>query len=374
MRLFFVLIFFVNFLVCGVVCGHVYDLLKPFRLKYAIIGLFILCSLALILSRTWGKALPLELNAFIARLGYCWMALMPYALVWSFLCLVLRIFKWQPVLETHRLYFFLGETFICLLILSLGSYLAYHPIIRHYQIQTPKHISLKAVHITDVHLGFMNTEGMFNRIVAKIEALEPDILLITGDFLENERSYAMLNDLGRALRKTNFPLGIWAVKGNHEYIAGIDQSAQYMASLGIKTLRDSSVVIDGKLLLIGREDRSVRRISGKNPQTLTALLDSTVENHTSVRDIIPEKLTILLTHQTPSHQEYENQNIDLVLSGHTHAGQLFPFNLVVKKFNEISYGLQKRGNAYFYVSSGAGIWGPPVRIGTYSEIVVFEIN
>ena len=81
-----------------------------------------------------------------------------------------------------------------------------------------------------------------------------------------------------------------------------------------------------------------------------------------------------MTHQIKDHKEYENRDIDLVLSGHTHFGQIFPFNLITKKMFDIAYGLQKRGNTYIYVSSGTGIWGFPMRIGTKSEIVVFEIG
>ena len=173
-----------------------------------------------------------------------------------------------------------------------------------------------------------------------------------------------------------------------------------MHSLGIKTLRDSTILIDDKILLVGQEDRSIRRI-GKTPLPLDDLLGARVscpqntecrrdacvprddllgvrvscpQNKECRRDACAPRYTILLSHQIHDHSIYENKNLDLVLSGHTHNGQLFPFNFIVNKVYDIGYGLQKRGDAYFYVSSGTWIWGPPMRIGTKSEIVVININ
>jgi hypothetical protein len=225
-----------------------------------------------------------------------------------------------------------------------------------------------------MHLGFMNNEKRFSRIVDQIEQINPDIVFITGDFLENEHNYAVIKDIGAPLHRLNPVYGIWGVVGNHEYIAGIDRSLAYMSDLGINILRDSTVVIDNNILIIGQEDSSMARRRNIQLKTLDELKDNEIKPESTVRDLMPQKLTIVLSHYIKDHTIYEHQGFDLVLSGHTHDGQFFPWNLVTRRLNCISYGLERKGDSHFYVSSGTGIWGPAFRLGTKSEIVVFDIK
>ena len=353
---------------------HMMDVLKPFKVKYIVLVLYIVLSLAMLLGRALSSLIPLELGAMTVRLGYAWISLLTFTSVWSLTFIILRLCKIGPIAEKSRMILFIGEIFICSLILIVGYINAYNVKIVKHQIQCNKGVNLKIVQISDVHLGYMNSEKQFSRIVDMINLLNPDILFITGDFLENENSYAERKNIGKSIERVNAKLGVWAVTGNHEYISGIDKSMKYMKSLGINVISDSCVTIGNDLLVIGQEDPAKTWRTQKAPLPLDQILSQKFENEKDINDLINERVTIVLTHQVKDHAIYENKGIDLVLSGHTHDGQFFPWNLAVRKIYDISYGLVKRGDSYFYVSSGAGIWGPAMRLGTISEIVMLEIR
>jgi len=374
MRSFFTTFFGAYFGATLFVILHMMDVLKPFKIKYLVLTIYLLMGAAVFLGRVWGKYLPLELSACLTRIGYVWMSILTYMFLWSIVWIVLRFLNIGPVLNTHRVLFFLGEVATCLIVLFVGYLNAYNVRIVRHQIETETDTNIRIVQISDTHLGFMNSERQFKKIIDKINTIDADILFITGDFLENEHNFAVIKGIGHSIKNLNIPLGIWAVTGNHEYIAGIERSMDYMNSLGINVLRDSSVILENGLMLIGREDRTLERRGGKSPMSLEELMAQKISGEFSVTELSKEYLTILLTHQVSDHGEYVNKNIDLVLSGHTHFGQLFPYTLVTKRVYDIAYGYEKRGNTHMYVSSGTGIWGPPFRMGTKSEIVVFDIR
>ncbi|MCL1827667.1 MAG: metallophosphoesterase [Candidatus Cloacimonetes bacterium] len=363
MRMFFSVAVIVYSLAMTLAIWHGLDLLKPFRVKYIVAVVVLLWGFSAIFGRFISSGLPLEFSAWLTRIGYVWMGLFAYILLWSAVCLILRAFGIGPATNQGRIVYFVSEISLCLVVFLSGYITAYTPVIVRQSISSDKIDNLKIVLIADNHLGYMNSAKSFGKIIQKIKEIEPDLLLIAGDFLENERNFAKIKDIGCPLREINVTHGIWAVNGNHEYYSGADEANKYVASLGIKVLRDEAVEI-GDILLIGQEDPALRRL-GVDPMSLDFI-------YSPVSDLAKEKYTIVLKHQISDHSIYENKNIDLVLSGHTHNGQLFPFNFIVAKINDIGYGFAKRGGAAFYVTSGAGVWGPPMRIGTKSEIVVFE--
>ncbi|MCL2063052.1 MAG: metallophosphoesterase [Candidatus Cloacimonetes bacterium] len=375
MRAFFLIFICIYFGTSTFVILHTMDVLKPFKIRFLFLILYILLTFAIFLGRIWGNLFPLDVSAWLARLGYIWMGLLVYMFVWSVIWLILRFFSIGPDLAIHRILFFLGEIILCFTIFLVGYTNARNVQVIRHNIGTDKELNIRIVQISDNHLGFMNSEKQFRIIIEKINQLEPDLLLITGDFLENEHNYAIINDIGKSLTSLNISLGIWAILGNHEYISGIETSIDYMKSLGISILRDDSVMIGDSLLLIGQEDQTMQRWVNEPLKGLDDLLSSTIENDDlSVAEIAKNKFTILMTHQIKNHKLYEKKDIDLVLSGHTHFGQYFPFNIITKKLFDIAYGLEKRGGTYMYVSSGTGVWGPPMRLGSRSEIVVFDVK
>jgi len=374
MRFFFGMFMFTYLGASIFVVLHMMDVLRPFRFRYALMAVYILIAFSMMIGRGFGQQMPLFLSMLLTRLGYMWIGLLTYSFVWSLVWLVLRLFHIGPVANRSRLIFFGAEVLVCLLLLLIGNFNAYNVKVTRHQIPTTKNINLRVVQLSDTHLGFQNTQKQMSKIVDKVNEINPDIVFITGDFLENESRIAEIKNMGSPIHRLNPVYGVWAVNGNHEFISGIDNSVRYINSLGINLLRDSTVVIDDDILLIGQEDLSIQRRTQVSRKPIDELIMHQISDDTTVSELIPQKYTIVLSHQIPNHKPYENLGFDLVLSGHTHHGQFFPFNLIVQKMYDIGYGLQKRGNSYFYVTSGTGIWGPAMRIGTVSEIVVFEIG
>jgi len=202
------------------------------------------------------------------------------------------------------------------------------------------------------------------QLVERINALEPDIVLFPGDILDEAIEPVLKYKSGEPLKNIISKYGVYAITGNHEYIGGIDESASYLKSLGIRLLRDSIVLIDNSFYLIGREDRDSRRFHGILRKPLKLLM----------QNIDKSKPVILLDHQPFKLNESEKNGIDFQLSGHTHHGQLWPVNYITEKVYELSWGYIKKGNTHYYVSSGYGTWGPPVRIGNTPELLLIEIK
>ena len=142
-------------------------------------------------------------------------------------------------------------------------------------------------------------------------------------------------------------------------IPGVDKVIRYLENSGIKVLRDSCAVAGNQLLIIGRDD-----LTNKNRKSLASLLEG--------QDASLPRL--VLDHQPHTLGESVQNQVDLHLSGHTHDGQIFPFNYFVSKIYDLGYGFRKTGNTNQYVSSGIGLWGAPIRLGTQSEIVKIKLS
>jgi len=172
-------------------------------------------------------------------------------------------------------------------------------------------------------------------------------------------------NLGRHIQEIRTPLGVYAITGNHEYIGGIQYTLPYLKGINIRMLVDEVVTLPNGIQLVGREDRDSRRMGGEHHpidlKGLTVGLDHS-------------KPVIVMNHQPFHLDEAVEAGADLHLSGHTHNGQLWPLNYLTDAIFELSWGMKKKGNTVFYVSSGFGSWGPPVRVGNYPEVVVFNIK
>jgi predicted MPP superfamily phosphohydrolase len=172
------------------------------------------------------------------------------------------------------------------------------------------------------------------------------------------------HDLGRSLKKLRAPLGVFSITGNHEYIGGAEKAVKYLTEHGITVLRDTAISIDESFYLAGRDDRDKPRFSGKPRKSVAEILQG----------IDKTKPVILMDHQPFKLIDAADAGVDLQLSGHTHHGQLWPFNYITKAIYELSWGYKKINNAHFYVSSGYGGWGPPVRTGNRPELVNIRIH
>ena len=223
---------------------------------------------------------------------------------------------------------------------------------------------LRVVAFSDVHLGTLMGERHLQRIVKKTNALHPDIILIPGDIIDEDIGPVVNSRMGKLLESLHSKYGVFAVTGNHEYIGGVKNAKEYLTQHGVHMLNDTVVRIDQSFYLIGREDRSKNRMSGKARKSLEILTKE-----------IPENAPIILLDHQPYHlNETQKYGVDLQLSGHTHHGQIWPFNYITKWMYELSRGYMKKGNTHFYVSSGVGGWGPPIRTVSRPEILNINIE
>jgi uncharacterized protein len=349
-----------------------YPILKPI---YAI--LFVIIAYGYVFAKLFYKYLsPLAYDVLLG-VGAVWFAFLVYFLLSLLLIDIIRIFDgWFHFLPVyfHNHYEFVKQItaivviIIVGLIVFLGNLNKRNIEIRTLEISIPKGESkideLNIVMASDIHLSPIDGEKLLITIVDKINLLKPDIILLAGDIVDDKAKVLDERGIGESFRKLKSKYGIYSINGNHEFINGVDSCVRYAEKFGIKFLRDSYTLIDNSFYIIGREDGSIKQFSGKKRKSLGEIVKSISTNHPK----------ILLDH-TPFNLEQAEQNkIDLQLSGHTHHGQIWPANLITKLIYEVSWGYKKKGNTHYYVSSGAGTWGPPVRTGSSSEIVNIKVK
>ena len=224
--------------------------------------------------------------------------------------------------------------------------------------------SYKIVQLSDIHIGGLIDEKFIGDIVSRVNNLQPDLVVITGDLIDIKISSAK-----KALKeftKLESTYGTYFIVGNHEYFHGIEEIITTMKSLGIMVLENENVYIGEKdkgFNLAGVYDVFGYRANRYKPDIKKALQNK-----------IDNSPTILLAHQ-PKFIDEVKQGVDLMLSGHTHGGQLYPFRFLVAIVQPYIEGLhQHNENLQIYVNKGTGFWGPPMRLGATSEITEITIQ
>ena len=308
----------------------------------------------------------------IIAVGSYYLAFMAYAFFLVLFMDIYRLlssFSFLPLLGT-TLQAQIWKVGICLIIvlISFGSLNA-----RKAQVVTlslemplgnPAIDSLCAVAVSDIHVGPFINSSRIRGLVDKINGLSPDIVFLVGDIVDESISAAAEEGLTEELKRIKAPLGIYAVPGNHEYYAGIEDVQKYLSRGGVRLLRDEFVVIKDSLILVGREDIMANRLGEEKRRPLSEILREA-----------PKNLPIIVLDHTPINlEEATSQGVVLQLSGHTHNGQMWPFNLITRLIFEKSWGLLQKENTLFYVSCGYGTWGPPVRIGSTPEIILLNLT
>jgi predicted MPP superfamily phosphohydrolase len=220
----------------------------------------------------------------------------------------------------------------------------------------------RIVQITDVHVGPTIGKEFIEAIVAHINALEPDLVAITGDLVDG--SVAELAEHVAPLGKLRARDGVFFVTGNHEYYSGAEAWIAHLGTLGVRVLRNERVRIGGEqgFDLAGIDDVS----SGGHGHG--ADLRSALAGREDAR------ACVLLAHQPRGIELADTLGVDLQLSGHTHGGQMFPWNFLVRLQQPFVEGLHKLARAQIYVSRGTGYWGPPMRLGAPAEITEIELS
>jgi len=220
-----------------------------------------------------------------------------------------------------------------------------------------EHDGLVLVQLSDLHLGTLIGERYLKRVIAQVKGLEPDLVVITGDLVDAE--WDSVEGLVPQLRELRAPLGVYAVSGNHEHYAGIDRCLRLFAEAGFSYLENDHVEIVPGLVLAGVPDARGAAQTGAPGADLAAALEG----------VDPSATVVLLQHAPERESEAAAAGIDLMLVGHTHGAQLWPFHYPVRLVYPHLAGTYRVGDMTLVVSRGAGRWGPPMRLFAPADIV-----
>lgn len=415
---------FITALPLAYLCGTIYILLKLWnclgkscntflwtRIAIMVLMLLIACSLFISIGIR-NSEVPFWIMKLLHTLGSVWMVYMFYLILilipTDIARLALPYLKEAAWFTSTKIFF--GATALVAAVL-IGGYINYiNPKVRHLEISLSARPAteerqeilhkverpLRIVAISDVHLGYGTGKWLTKRYIDLINRQKPHMVLIAGDLIDNSTRPVAHQQLHLELNRLEAPMGIYMVPGNHEYISGIEACKQLLAETSVKILQDSIVTIplqtdicsnakeaaSGPVLkIIGRDDR-INSLRRKSLETLLAEAkeedlpaigsnsDTSIGTSNSGKG---EIYTIVLDHQPHDLPLTDSLCADIQISGHTHRGQIWPFNLLTDKLYEQSYGYRKWSHSHIYVSSGLSLWGPPFRIGTNSELVVLEI-
>ena len=328
---------------------------------------FLVASLSIFMAIFLGNRLPVWLALVFEQAGGYYMILFVFMLAGALLGDLLRITNhylhfFPEWITTHypqaRLGYFLS-VLLALVVISIVGFnrftrtqLVEMEIVTNDTAEDSGNMTIVAA--SDIHLGNVIRKGRLAAWVELINNQKPDLILLAGDIFDHSYRAVLAQQMDEELLKLEATYGVYAITGNHDYYAGIDRVMDFLKKANIQVLRDSVVTIGNRVNLIGRDD-----MTNTKRKSLKALMDP-----------VPKGLpTIVLDHQPGSIDESVQQGVDLHISGHTHNGQIFPFNKIVSRIYALGYGYRKTGDTHLYISSGLGLWGAPIRLGTQSEIV-----
>ena len=353
-------------------------------LRHAYTIAFWIVALSFISGRLLENYLPAAVSHLLIWMGSFWLAAMLYFLISVVLLDLLRLanhivpFFPSAITKNYAQAKYMTSAGVIALVglLLLGGHInSLIPRIKKLNLAIAKKSaqlkSLNIVAVSDIHLGTIVGRSRFDSIVSKINDLHPDLVLLPGDIVDEDLRPVIRQNLGEALLKIQSRFGVYAITGNHEYIGGVEEACKYLSDHKITMLRDQSVKIADAFFLVGREDRSKNRRMDRdrgadgNPSANTPRKDL-AGLMAAVDKAYP---IILMDHQPFGLEEASNQGVDLQLSGHTHNGQLWPLNYIVHAVYEVAWGYKRIAGTQYFISVGAGTWGPPVRIGNRPEIV-----
>lgn len=234
------------------------------------------------------------------------------------------------------------------------------PLVNNYEVALkglPKQLDgTVIVAVSDLHLGSLLGEKWLAALVAQIEAAQPDLIFLLGDIYEGHSDPAP--SLHAVMAQLKAPLGVWAVLGNHEFHRGGESKVGVFSGNGFTLLRNSWAEVEPGLVLVGVDDLTRNRQNGSGSDKLRQALAGR-----------PKGATILLSHSPLYDEVAASDGVGLMLSGHTHGGQIWPFNYLVQQRYPLLEGRYQTEEMTVVVSRGAGTWGPRMRLWAPGEIV-----
>ncbi|GHT40712.1 metallophosphatase [Bacteroidia bacterium] len=353
---------------------------RPAKTVYCVV--FAVLALSFLVAMLGRNVLLIGLQKVLYDIGTVWMGYMLYLTMYFVLTdLILWVIKgkrWKVEGAGRCAQVVSGYALVSVLLLY-GNYQFNHPKIVETEVVVQKGMAgqarndtalcgtnrqtLKIVAVSDLHLGVQIDKKRLQKYVQLINAQQPDAIFIAGDLVDNNVLPLTLEHMEEEINQLQAPLGVYFCLGNHEYMSGIDNCKEFLAKTNMTVLIDNAAMMTENIQIIGRDDIK----KGNRPRKSLADIQEIAGQARN------DMTTIVLDHEPYNLEEAEAAGIDLQFSGHTHDGQLFPFNLLVGNLFEVSYGHKQKGATNIFVTSGLGLWGPPFRIGTQSEIVVVRL-
>ena len=340
----------------GYVCWHLWRI-TPQGWKLAVVGVFVLWMASLFVGYAINDRIPMGAASALYEVGNTWLVAFLYLLLLFIVADVASLCHIIPKTILKDSIAGLGTVVgIMAVVLTLGGIHYHHKYREEQSITTTKQLEkpLTIVLASDLHIGYHNRKPELSRWVDMINAEKPDLVLFGGDVIDLSLRPVMEGNFAEEFHRVKAPM--MAVLGNHEFYSDVERAEQFFKDAGILLLRDSVVHFKG-VDVIGRNDRTSPERA--DLADLTNGLDG---------------FTIVLDHQPYHLEEAEAAGIDFQFSGHTHRGQVWPLSWITDAMYEKAWGPHQRGNTRYYVSSGLGIWGAKIRVGTRSEYLVLHIT
>lgn len=366
-------------------CNHRFNWLR-FKVPFAVVYLF------MALSPVIAFLLPKSAVAIvIRRISTYWIGIMLYSLLYVVLFNLLRLIAKHTKLKNTLLFsrgsvISIGSVVVACAVATClyGIFNARNIKVNEYSVTVNKSCGsdkhLKAVLVADLHMGYAIGVDHITNMVEKINQQDADIVIIAGDIFDN--SYDGMDDpegIKAQLRSIKSKYGVYAVYGNHDIDEKIlmgftfdwggkqlhsEKMTNFMKECNIKLINDESVLINDEFYLVGRRDTDK---PGTEDGTRAEISELT-------KDLDKTKPIFVLSHEPDELQKTADAGADIDFSGHTHDGQLFPGNLTIGLFWENPCGMIKKDNMYSIVTSGVGVYGTFMRVGTDAEICSVDID
>ena len=308
--------------------------------------------------------LPVSVKQALGVANACWMGIFLYLLMFFLLADVAYLLV-QLFVPASRIPFLAAAAILTAAVSGYGFYHATDIQLKEYDVTIPGAEDLTVIMISDVHLGAVGSEKRLPEIVETINAQNPDLICIAGDFFDSDFSAIRDPEAAAEVLKTlSAPCGVWAVLGNHDAGSTAAQMRSFLETCHIRLLNNEFTVVDNQFILAGQSDRSP--IGGFGDLT---------ERKLDLTGVDPDLPLIVMDHNPAYIDEY-GPEADLILSGHTHRGQIFPGSIMTDRMYAVDYGYYRADeqSPQVIVSSGVGTWGMPMRVGTDCEIVKITIH
>ena len=340
----------------GYVGWHLWRI-TPQGWKWVFLGVFVLWMASMFVGYAINDRIPMGAASVLYEVGNTWLITFLYLLLIFIVADMAALCHILPKSFLKDSIDGLGTVVgLVAVILTLGGIHYHHKYREEQSITTTKQLEkpLTIVLASDLHIGYHNRKPELSRWVDMINAEKPDLVLFGGDVIDLSLRPVMEGNFAEEFHRVEAPM--MAVLGNHEFYSDVERAEQFFKDAGILLLRDSVVHFKG-VDVIGRNDRTSPERA--DLADLTNGLDG---------------FTIVLDHQPYHLEEAEAAGIDFQFSGHTHRGQVWPLSWITDAMYEKGWGPHQRGNTRYYVSSGLGIWGAKIRVGTRSEYLVLHIT